>query len=148
MLLAKCENGEFGGADDGEPRFMSDDGNLTDNGGYGLTAAGGRPGKGGRGGGGPPAAMTWLKGADKTGAAFKESVLPAGAVASLKQSRLVGRSVGRPGRSLPARAPPAAPRCGPRRRRQRPHPGHPARTSADGEPVLQPGGKERMKDVG
>jgi hypothetical protein len=96
VLLAKCENGEFGGADDGEPRFMSDDGNLTDDGGYGLTAAGGRPGKGGRGGGGPPAAMTWSKGADKAGAAFKESVLPPGAVASLKESRLVGRSVGAP----------------------------------------------------
>jgi hypothetical protein len=67
--------------DDGERRPDSD---------------GGRPGKGGRGGGGPGVAMTWSKGADKTGAAFKESVLPPGAVASLKNSLLVGRSVGAP----------------------------------------------------
>jgi hypothetical protein len=59
-----------------------------------LAAAlvGGLPGKGGPGGGGPPAAMTWSDEASKENTAFKEKVLPPAAVASLKDSRTIGIS--------------------------------------------------------
>ena len=58
----------------------------------------------GRGGsrGGGPAVMTWSKGTDKEGTAFKEKVLPPAAVASLKESRLAGISVGDPTSAKPA----------------------------------------------
>jgi hypothetical protein len=58
-------------------------------------------GRGGPGGGGPAAVMTWSKGADKEGAAFKEKVLPAAAVASFKESRLAGISTGDPTSAKP-----------------------------------------------
>jgi hypothetical protein len=53
------------------------------------------PAKGGRRGGGPTS-MTWQKGVETAGAAFKESILPPAAVASFEKSRLIGRSVGQP----------------------------------------------------
>ena len=86
-------------------------------------------GKGGKGGGGPPAAMTWQKSVSKEGAAFKEKVLPPAAVASLKKSRLVGMSAGDP-----TSAKPGGGSCrgrigvGPGRRRRGPHADHPAGT--------------------
>ena len=61
----------------------------------------GRPGKGGPGGGGPPAAMTWSEGASKDNVGFKEKVLPPAAVASLKESRTSGVSRGDPTAAKP-----------------------------------------------
>jgi hypothetical protein len=52
-------------------------------------------GRGGPGGGGPPAVMSWQQEVNKEGAAFKEKVLQP-AAASLKKSRLAGISVGNP----------------------------------------------------
>jgi hypothetical protein len=59
-------------------------------------------GKGGPGGGGPPAVMTWSNAADKQGAAFKEKLLPPGGAASLRQSRLAGVSASDPTAAKPA----------------------------------------------
>jgi hypothetical protein len=56
----------------------------------------GGPGKGGVSRGRGDAAMTWQKDVEKGDAAFKEKVLPPAGVASLKQSRLAGISVGDP----------------------------------------------------
>jgi hypothetical protein len=53
-------------------------------------------GKGGRGGGGPPAALTWQKELERGDAAFKEKVLPSARAASLKKSRLAGISAADP----------------------------------------------------
>ncbi len=53
-------------------------------------------GKGGPGGGGPPAVMTWQQEVNKEGAKFKEKVLQPAAAVSLKKSRLAGISVGDP----------------------------------------------------
>ena len=58
-------------------------------------------GKGGPGGGGPPAVMTWQQEVSKDGAKFKEKVLRPAAAASLKKSRLVGMSVGNPTSAKP-----------------------------------------------
>jgi hypothetical protein len=55
-----------------------------------------RAGKGGPGGGGPPAIMTWSQGTDPKGVAFKEKLLPPASMASMKKSRLVGVSAGDP----------------------------------------------------
>ena len=57
---------------------------------------GGLPGRGGISRGRGDAAMTWSQGVKKDDAAFKEKVLPPAAVASLKESRLAGVSVGDP----------------------------------------------------
>ena len=46
--------------------------------------------------------MTWRRRVDKEDAAFKEKVLPPAAVASLKDSRLAGISVGDPTSTKPA----------------------------------------------
>jgi hypothetical protein len=61
----------------------------------------GLPGRGGRGGGGPPTAITWSDPASKENVGFKEKVLPPAAVASLKQSRLAGISRGDPKAAKP-----------------------------------------------
>ena len=61
----------------------------------------GRPGRGGINRGRGDAAMTWQKDVNKDNAAFKEKVLPPAAAASLKQSQLVGISVGDPTSSKP-----------------------------------------------
>jgi hypothetical protein len=53
-------------------------------------------GRGGPGGGGPPAVMTWQQEVNKEGAKFKEKVLQPAAAVSLKKSRLAGISVGDP----------------------------------------------------
>ena len=53
-------------------------------------------GKGGVDRGRGDAEMTWTDASSEKGAKFKEEVLPPGGVASLKDSQLVGRSVGAP----------------------------------------------------
>lgn len=59
-------------------------------------ACNGRPGRGGITRGRGDAAMTWQQDVNKGDAEFKENVLPPAAAASLKESRLVGISVGDP----------------------------------------------------
>ena len=118
LLLAKCKDGKD------------------------LAAAlqDGLPGKGGPGGGGPPAAMTWSDGASKENVAFKEKVLPPAAVASLKNSRTLGVS-----RADPTASQPSGGSSGgalgrrPRRRRHRPDASHPPRVRKDRPPLLRPG---------
>ena len=61
-----------------------------------LLACGGLPGRGGINRGRADAAMTWQNGVEKEDAAFQEKVLPPGAVASLKESRLAGLSAADP----------------------------------------------------
>ncbi|MDZ7616840.1 MAG: hypothetical protein U1E05_07550 [Patescibacteria group bacterium] len=56
----------------------------------------GMPGRGGISRGPAPAAMSWKDPTAKGDAAFKEKVLPPGAIASLKESRLAGISAGDP----------------------------------------------------
>ena len=62
----------------------------------------GLPGRGGISRGPGPAAMTWKDPAAKGDAAFKEKVLPPGAIASLKESRLAGISAGDPTAAEPS----------------------------------------------
>ncbi len=59
------------------------------------------PGRGGISRGRGDAAMTWSQGVEAEDAAFKEKVLPPGAVASLKESRLAGISTADPRREQP-----------------------------------------------
>jgi len=59
-------------------------------------AAGNRPGKGGVSRGRGDAAMTWTDGSEREGTAFKESMLPPGAISSLKDSKLQGLSLTAP----------------------------------------------------
>jgi hypothetical protein len=67
-----------------------------------CTAALAYAGKGGPGGGGPPAAMTWTQEASREGVDFKEKALSPSAVSSLRESRLTGISVGNPTSEKPA----------------------------------------------
>ena len=60
-----------------------------------------KPGRGSVTRGRGDAAMTWTDGANRDDMAFKEKVLPPGAVASLKDSRLQGISVGDPTAAQP-----------------------------------------------
>ena len=66
-----------------------------------VLACRGLPGRGGITRGRADAVMTWQQDVNKGDAAFKEQVLPPAAVASLKQSRLVGVSVGDPTSAKP-----------------------------------------------
>jgi hypothetical protein len=66
-----------------------------------LACENGLPGRGGINRGRGDAAMTWQQPVNKGDAAFKEKVLPPGAVASLKESRLAGISVGDPTAAKP-----------------------------------------------
>ena len=61
-----------------------------------------RPGRGGVTRGRGDAAMTWTDGTSRDDTAFKEKVLPPGAMASLKDSRLQGISVGDPTAAEPS----------------------------------------------
>lgn len=61
----------------------------------------GRPGRGGINRGRGDAAMTWQQEVNKGDADFKEKVLPPAAAASLKESRLVGISIGDPTSTKP-----------------------------------------------
>ena len=63
-----------------------------------------KPGRGGVNRGRGDAAMTWTDGANRDDLAFQEKVLPPGAVASLKDSRLQGISVGDPTAAEPSEA--------------------------------------------
>jgi hypothetical protein len=68
-----------------------------------LLASMGLPGRGGiTRGPAPPAAMIWQDPVAKEDAAFQEKVLPPGAVASLKESRLAGISAGDPTAAQPS----------------------------------------------
>ena len=60
-----------------------------------------RPGRGGVTRGRGDAAMTWTDPSKREGTKFQEKVLPPGAVGSLKESRLVGVSVGDPTAAKP-----------------------------------------------
>ncbi len=80
LLLAKCKDGK----------------DLD------AALAAGLPGKGGPGGGGPPAAMTWHDETSQENAKFKEKTLPPAAVASLKDSRKVGVSRADPTAAQPS----------------------------------------------
>ena len=63
-----------------------------------------KPGRGGVNRGRGDAAMTWTDGTNRDDVAFKEKVLSPGAVASLKDSRLQGVSVGDPTADKPSEA--------------------------------------------
>lgn len=62
----------------------------------------GRPGQGGITRGRGDAPMTWTHGADEGGTAFNEQILPPAALAQLKDSRLIGASIGDPTAEQPA----------------------------------------------
>ncbi len=62
----------------------------------------GLPGRGSISRGPGPAAMTWKDPAAKGDATFKEKVLPPGAIASMKESRLAGISAGDPTATEPS----------------------------------------------
>ncbi len=95
-LLAECEGGgEFDEAELIEALLLCENGDELGD----LLAAlncGCLPGRGGISRGRADAAMSWSNGTEKDGAAFKEKVLPPAAVASLKESKLVGVSLGNP----------------------------------------------------
>ncbi len=96
VILGQCDNSDdldavLAGLATGDEAGRIDD----------LSEAG-IPGRGGRGGGGPPTALSWSKGANQENVAFKEKVLAPAAVASLKDSRLVGVSLGDPTAAKPA----------------------------------------------
>jgi bacterioferritin-associated ferredoxin len=99
--LGKCSSGEdldacLAALAGGDPADRIDDADRVDE-------DASMPGRGGRGGG-PPTAMSWSKGANQENVAFKEKVLSPAAVASLKDSRLVGVSTGDPGDAKPGGA--------------------------------------------
>ena len=120
-LLAKCENGEFGCAGDGEPGFMGDGsepGFMSDNGRrWPDTTTGGPGGRGGRGGGGDPTAMTWSKGVDKAGGGL-QGIDPSPRRRRLAEEEPVGGHEHRPAQGGGCR-----PRFRRRRARVRPVPG-------------------------
>lgn len=61
-----------------------------------LTVFCNKPGRGGVTRGRGDAAMTWTDGSSEEGADFKEQVLPAASLAALKESAMVGVSIGAP----------------------------------------------------
>jgi hypothetical protein len=97
VMLGQCDSGDdlaavLAGLAGGDEADRGDE----------SAAEGGIPGRGGRTPGGPPTALSWSKGANQENVAFKEKVLSPAAVASLKDSRLAGVSLGDPTAANPA----------------------------------------------